>query len=144
MSQPHTPDVSSDGCRQGSSFGSSRSVNSEDGFRFEVGAGNGRRIYSRIKEQRLIKIVYLMLFSVRLVSDSLLFYAYPRIRMRWCGKLQHTFLACRLKLAGKILGQRKFMSVASVVAFEFERVFTNAGRAPSCRPRMPRGRNRGR
>ena len=40
-------------------------------------------IYSRMKEQRLTKIVYLVLVRVRLVSDSLLFYAYPRIILRY-------------------------------------------------------------
>ena len=43
MTQPLVPDVSWNGFRQGSSFRSRRSMKSEDGFRFEVFAGNGRK-----------------------------------------------------------------------------------------------------
>ena len=39
-------------------------------------------IYSSFEEQKLTKTVYLMLFSVRLVSDMLPFFAYPRIILR--------------------------------------------------------------
>ena len=37
------PDISSDGCRQGSSFSSNHSVNREVSFPFEVAADNGRK-----------------------------------------------------------------------------------------------------
>ena len=43
MTQPFVPDIIWNGFRQGSSFRSRRSMNSEGGFRIEVFAGNGRK-----------------------------------------------------------------------------------------------------